>query len=172
MADAELVINPKMLRKATRRKPEEVILDEEYTESGAHPKFLVWALTGADYNLYQDSLRVYENGYQVGVDVVHDDLKFLAFCIRDAYNNRLWEDLDEAIAFLGEYEKSSQLKLLAAAQRMNGGAATKKQKEAAEANLERTPTASSNGTSPSPSDASTPESSTHDSNLVMSTSSS
>lgn len=126
--DFELVTSARQVKKPPKLRKERVPLPE------LQQAFLVWEQSQGDYSDFQDTTRIYENGFLKGVNLKDEDLKYLAYCLRDPDNNRLWPNVDEAVAQLRPYGKSIINKLLAAANKVNAANSA-----SAEKNSEVTP---------------------------------
>jgi len=89
-----------------------------------------------EYGEFQDSSRVYKDGEHVGNSAKNEDLRFLAFTLRDGNGNRLWSNLEDAKSQLGKYGKSVTSKLMVASNKANFG---DRDEPSAEKNSEATP---------------------------------
>lgn len=89
------------------------------TQSGKAARFLVWELTAADYADFLESGRVYKDGVLKRYETKTEDVRFLAFTIRDQHGNRLWNTAAEANAQLGRLGKATLNLLLNAANAVN-----------------------------------------------------
>lgn len=115
-------------------RKEVVVITEWKTTSGDPAKFLVWELTAADYAEYVESGWVYRDGQRQRYDNKDEDIRLLAFVIRDQHGNRLWHTVESAKAQLGQLGKASLNLLLNAASRANSA-----KESVAEGNSEGTP---------------------------------
>jgi len=134
--DFELVTSARSLGAAPKLRRERVILPEVKTKSGKAAAFLCWELDALEYGEFQDSSRVYKDGEHVGNSAKNEDLRFLAFTLRDGNGNRLWSNLEDAKSQLGKYGKSVTSKLMVASNKANFG---DRDEPSAEKNSEATP---------------------------------
>lgn len=134
--DFELVTNANQLAPPPPLNRERVILPDWRTSTGKVAAVWVYELTALEFGQYQNSLRVYTDGRFVGINLEHDDLKLLAYTVRDGNGNRLWNTAQAVIDKLGQYGQASIDLLTAASNRVQ-----KKQDPAsAEGNSAETPT--------------------------------
>jgi hypothetical protein len=132
--DFELVTSARQLAPPPPLRKEKVTLTEWKTTSGKPARFLLWELTAAQFAEFMESGRIYKDGVFKRYDTKDEDLRFLAFTIRDHNGNRLWNTVDAAKGQLGHLGKAS-LNLL-----LNAANAANSPKEAAEeGNSEETP---------------------------------
>lgn len=132
--DFELVTSARQLAPPPPLRREKVVLTEWKTTSGKAAGFLAWELTGADWAEFMESGRIYRNGTFQRYDNKDEDIRFLAYTLRDGQGNRLWHTVDAAKGQLGHLGKASLNLLLNAANKVNAP------KEAAEeGNSEKTP---------------------------------
>lgn len=117
--DFELVVSSRQLAAPPPLRKEMVTLDEWKTASGKSARFMLWELSALDYADFYDEGRIYEDKQIVGYDAKAEDIRFLAYCIRDQHNNRVWNSLSDARAALGGLGKASLNVLLNAANRCN-----------------------------------------------------
>jgi hypothetical protein len=104
-------------------KKEPVTLAEWKTTSGKAARFLVWELTAADYAEFLESGRVYKDGVLKRYETKTEDVRFLAFTVRDQHGNRLWNTMDAAVGQLGSLGKATLNLLLNAANAVNSAPA-------------------------------------------------
>lgn len=137
--DFELISSPRQLAKAPDLHKEKVFLttDEWPTTNGKGSIFLAWELSGSGYSEFLDSGWVYKEGIRHHYDPIDEDIRWLAHTLRDAGGNRLWQTTEAAKNELGQVGRATQLKLIAAVNRMNSGNSTAR----AEGNSEKTQTA-------------------------------
>lgn len=133
--DFELVTNANQLAPPPPLARERVILPGWKTTSGKAVGFFVYELTALEFGEFQDSTRVYDGGAFTGITLKNEDLKLLAFTVRDANGNRLWNTTESAVAQLGRFGQASINLLVAASSRMN----QKADRASAEGNSEPTP---------------------------------
>lgn len=131
--DFELVVSARQLAAPPPLRKEMVTLDEWKTSSGKAARFMVWELTALDYGEFYDEGRIYDDKQIVGYDAKSEDIRFLAYCLRDQHNNRIWPNVADARAALGGLGKASLNVLLNAANRCNAP-----KDESAEGNLPST----------------------------------
>lgn len=117
--DFELVVSSRQLAAPPPLRNEMVTLDEWKTASGRSARFMLWELTALSYSDFYEEGRIYEDKQIVGYDAKGEDIRFLAHCIRDQHNNRVWENVADARAALGGLGKASLNVLLNAANRCN-----------------------------------------------------
>lgn len=131
----ELVTNARQLAAAPPLRQEKVTVTDWKTTSGKAARFLVWELTAVDYADFVESGRVYKDGVLKRYDNKDEDVRFLAYTVRDQNNNRLWPTVDAAKAQLGQLGKASLNLLIAASNRVNSARSS-----SAEGNSDATPT--------------------------------
>jgi hypothetical protein len=117
--DFELVTSARMLAPPPPLRKEAVTLKEWKTTSGKAARLLVWELTGADYGEFVESGWTYKDGVRKKYDNKDEDIRFLAFTIRDQHGNRLWHTTDAAKGQLGHLGKGTLNLLLNAANKVN-----------------------------------------------------
>ena len=152
--DFEIVTTASQLGPPPALRRERVVLVDWKTVSGRAAAFYVYEMSALQYGEYQECLRIYKDGELSSIDLRNDELKFLAFTIRDPNGNRLWPTTSAAVAQLGSYGKADINLLLAASNRMNAN--TRKAVERAEGNSEGARNGSSPSTSLSLSDSPAP----------------
>jgi len=136
--DYELVTNARQLAPPPALRKEPVIVADWKTVSGKAARFLVWELTAADYAEFLESGRVYKDGVLKRYDVKDEDIRLLAFTVRDQHGNRLWNTVEAAKSQLGALGKASLNLLLNAANEVNSA-----KPGSAEGNSDETPSDSS-----------------------------
>jgi hypothetical protein len=124
--DFELVTSARQLAAPPPLRKEKVTLEEWKTTSGKPARFLLWELTAAQWAEFMESGRVYKDGVFKRYDTKDEDLRFLAYTVRDQNGNRIWNTVDAAKGQLGHLGKASLNVLLNAANTVNSA------KEAAE----------------------------------------
>lgn len=134
----ELVTSIRQLAAAPSLRKEPVTLADWKTVSGKAARFLVWELTAADYAEFLESGRIYKDGVLKRYETKTEDVRFLAFTIRDQHGNRLWNTTEAANAQLGNLGKATLNLLLNAANAVNTASPA-----SAEGNSEETPSGSS-----------------------------
>lgn len=140
--DFELVTSARQLAPPPPLRKEKVTLAEWKTTSGKAARFLAWELTAADWADFMDSGRIYDkDGLLKRYDSKDEDVRFLAFTLRDQHGNRLWNKIEDAKAQLGQVGKASLNLLLNAANTVNSA-----KPGSAEGNSGETPTDSSPST--------------------------
>lgn len=117
--DFELVTNANQLAPPPPLARERVILPGWKTTSGKAVGFWVSELTALEFGEFQDSTRIYDGGRFTGITLKNEDLKLLAFTVRDGNGNRLWHTTESAVAQLGRFGQASIDLLVAASSRMN-----------------------------------------------------
>jgi hypothetical protein len=115
----ELVTSVRQLAAPPPLRHEAVTLDEWKTANGRAARFMLWELTALDYADFYEEGRIYRDGVITGYDAKAEDIRFLAYTIRDQHNNRLWTKVADARAQLGNLGKASLNVLLNAANRCN-----------------------------------------------------
>lgn len=116
----ELVTNARQLAPPPALRTETVSLPEWKTTSGKAARFMLWELTAADYAEFFESGRVYgKDGTMLRYNAQNEDVRFLAYTVRDQHGNRLWPKVEAAQAQLGGLGKASLNILMNAANRMN-----------------------------------------------------
>lgn len=117
--DYELVTNARMLGQAPSLRKEAVTVPEWMTTNGKTVRLMVWELTALDYADFIEEGREYKDGAMVSYDSRGEDVRFLAWCVRDQNNNRLWPKSPEAFPVLGSLGRTTLNVLMAAANRAN-----------------------------------------------------
>jgi hypothetical protein len=117
--DFELVTSPRQLGSAPALRKEAVTVTGWLTASGKAARLMVWELTALDYSDFIEEGRTYKDGALVAYDSRTEDVRFLAWCIRDQNNNRLWPRSVEAEQVLGSLGRTTLNVLMAAANRVN-----------------------------------------------------
>ena len=117
--DFELVTSPRQLAAAPPLRKEAVTVPEWMTTSGKIARLMVWELTALDHADFIEEGRTYKDGAVVAYDTRREDLRFLAWCVRDQNNNRLWPRSEEAFPTLGPLGRTTLNVLMAAANRVN-----------------------------------------------------
>lgn len=133
--DFELITNFKQLAPPPPLRKEKVVLADVKTVRGKPAGFFCWELSALDYSEFQETTRVYVNGSLDSISLKNEDMKYLAYTVRDANNNRIWNTVEEAIAQLGQFGRSVTNQLVAASNRVNSSNYT-----SAEGNSEKTQT--------------------------------
>lgn len=140
--DFELVTSARQLAPPPDLRKEKITVTDWLTTSGKPARFLVWELTGSDWADFMDSGRVYtKDGAFKRYDNKDEDIRFLAYTLRDQHGNRLWPTVDAAKGQLGHIGRASVLMLLNASNRVNSAKAA-----SAEGNSETTESDSSPST--------------------------
>jgi len=117
--DFELVTSARQLAAAPPLRREAVTVPEWMTTSGKTARLMVWELTALDYGDFIEEGRTYKDGAIVSYDSRREDVRFLAWCVRDQHNNRLWAKSEEAFPVLGQLGRTTLNVLMAAANRCN-----------------------------------------------------
>lgn len=117
--DFELVTNVRQLAAPPPLRKEAVTLTDWKTTSGKAARFLAWELTAADYAEFVEAGWVYKDGARKRYKNEDEDVRFLAYALRDQHGSRLWNKVEDANAQLGRLGKGSINLLLAAVNRMN-----------------------------------------------------
>jgi hypothetical protein len=118
--DFEIVTNVRMLAPPPALRHEPITLKDWKTTSGKKARFLVWELTAADHADWIESGRVYtKDGVFKRFDNKDNDIRFLAYVLRDPHGNRLWHTVETAKAVLGSIGRSDIEALLEVANKMN-----------------------------------------------------
>jgi hypothetical protein len=117
--DFELITSARQLAPPPPLRKEAVTLKEWKTTSGKPARLLVWELTGADYSEFIESGWTYKDGVRKKYDNKDEDIRFLAFTIRDHNGNRIWHSPDAAKGQLGHIGKATLNLLLNAANKVN-----------------------------------------------------
>ena len=117
--DFELVLSARQLASPPPLRQEKVTLAEWKTKNGKAARFLVWELTAADYAEFLESGRIYKDGVLKRYETKTEDIRFLAFTIRDQHGNRLWNTNEAAVTQLGTLGKATLNLLLNAANSVN-----------------------------------------------------
>lgn len=121
--DFELVTNARQLAAAPPLRNEAVVVPEWMTTSGKVARLMVWELTALDYADFMEEGRTYKDGVVVSYDARREDLRFLAWCVRDQHNNRIWAKSEEAFPVLGPLGRTTLNVLMSAANRVNSAKA-------------------------------------------------
>lgn len=121
--DYELVTSARQLSTAPPLRKEAVTVPEWQTTSGRIARLMVWELTALDYSDFMEEGRTYKDGVVVSYDARREDLRFLAWCVRDQHNNRIWPKSEEAFPTLGPLGRTTLNVLMAAANRVNSAKA-------------------------------------------------
>lgn len=129
--DFELVTNARMLAAPPPLRNETVTLKDWKTQSGKAARFMVWELTAGDYAEFLESGWIYRDGQRKRYESKDDDIRFLAFCLRDQHGNRIWKKIEDARAVLGRLGKGDVNRLVAVATELNSA-----KEEATEGNFE------------------------------------
>lgn len=117
--DFELVTSARMLGQAPSLRKEAVTVPEWMTTNGKAARLMVWELTALDYADFIEEGRTYKEGVMVSYDSRGEDVRFLAWCVRDQNNNRLWPKSVDAFPVLGSLGRTTLNVLMAAANRAN-----------------------------------------------------
>jgi hypothetical protein len=117
--DYELVTSARQLSTAPPLRKEAVTVPEWMTTSGKVARLMVWELTALDYGDFIEEGRTYKDGAVIAYDSRTEDVRFLAWCVRDQHNNRLWPKTAEAVPVLGQLGRTTLNVLMAAANRCN-----------------------------------------------------
>lgn len=132
--DFELVTSARMLAAPPPLRNEVVTLEGWKTVSGKSARFMVWELTAADYAAFLESGRVYgKDGQFKRYDQEGENLRYLAYTLRDQHGNRLWSKVDDAKPLLGKLGRGHVEQLMLAGQKLNSP-----KDEAKEGNSEET----------------------------------
>lgn len=116
----ELVTSSRMLGTPPALRKEEVKLPEWPTVSGKGARFLLWEMTASDWADFMESGRQYsKDGTLLRYDTREEDIRFLAWTIRDQHGNRIWPKVSDAAAQLGQVGKATVNILLNAANKVN-----------------------------------------------------
>jgi hypothetical protein len=116
----ELVTSARQLGTAPALRKEEVKVPEWPTVSGKGARFLLWEMTASDWADFMESGRVYsKDGTLLRYDTREEDMRFLAWTIRDQHGNRIWPKVSDAAGQLGLVGKATINILLTAANRVN-----------------------------------------------------
>jgi len=115
----ELITSPRQFASPPPLRKEAVTIPEWMTTSGRPARVTLSELTAAEYADFYDEGRIYEDKQIVGYDAKGEDVRFLAYCMRDPHGNRLWPKCADAGAVLGNLGKASLNILLNAANRCN-----------------------------------------------------
>lgn len=116
----ELVTSARMLAAAPPLRREAVTVPEWMTTSGKVARLMVFELTALDYGDFIEEGRTYnKDGAVIAYDSRREDLRFLAWCVRDQHNNRLWPKSEDAFPVLGQLGRTTLNVLMSAANRCN-----------------------------------------------------
>lgn len=115
----ELVTSARMLAGAPPLRKEAVTVPEWMTTSGKVARLMVWELTALDYGDFIEEGRTYKDGTIVAYDTRREDLRFLAWCVRDQHGNRLWPKSEDAFPVLGQLGRTTLNVLMQAANQVN-----------------------------------------------------
>ncbi|HEX4394190.1 MAG TPA: hypothetical protein VH084_22020 [Mycobacterium sp.] len=115
----ELVTNARQLAPPPTLRTEKVTLKDWPTVSGKPARFILWEMTASDYEDFFDAGRIYKDGSFVRYSSKFEDIRFLAWTVRDQYGNRLWSTVEIAKAQLGGVGRATLNQLLNAANRVN-----------------------------------------------------
>lgn len=133
--DFELVTSTRQLAPPPDLRKEKVTVTDWLTVSGKPARFLAWELTASDYAEFVESGWSYtKEGVRKRYDNATEDIRFLAFTLRDQHGNRLWPTVDAAKGQLGHLGKASVNLLLNASNAVNSGKSA-----SSEGNSEGTP---------------------------------
>jgi hypothetical protein len=133
----ELITSARQLASPPALRKEEVKVPDWPTTSGKGARFLVWEMTAADWAEFMEAGRVYsKEGNFLRYDTKDEDMRFLAYSIRDQHGNRIWPTVPAASGVLGSVGKAVVNLLLTAANKVNRA-------RSAEGNSEETQIASS-----------------------------
>lgn len=117
--DFELVTNARMLTAPPELRNTRVVMKDWKLQSGKSAGFLAWEITAGDYAEFLESGRVYKNGVFVRYENKDEDVRFLAFSLRDQHGNRLWSRVEAAKEVLDKLGKGDINLLIAAANKVN-----------------------------------------------------
>jgi hypothetical protein len=117
--DFELVTSARQLGAAPPLRKEAVTVDGWFTPSGKLVRLTVFELTAMEYGEFIEEGRTYKDGAIVAYDSKGEDIRFLAWCVRDPNNNRLWPKSADAVPVLGSLGRTTLNVLMAAANRVN-----------------------------------------------------
>lgn len=115
----ELVTSSRQLAPPPSLRTEKVTLKDWPTVSGKPARFILWEMTASDYEDFFDAGRIYKDGSFVRYNSKFEDIRFLAWTVRDQYGNRLWPTVEAAKEQLGGVGRASLNLLLNAANRVN-----------------------------------------------------
>lgn len=116
----ELITSARQLAAPPALRKEEVKVADWPTTSGKGARFLIWELTAADWSDFMESGRVYsKDGNFLRYDSKEEDMRFLAYTIRDQHGNRIWPTIPAASGILGNVGKAVVNVLLQASNRVN-----------------------------------------------------
>lgn len=116
----ELITSSRMLAVPPSLRKEEVKIPDWPTTSGKGARFLVWEQTAADWADFMEAGRVYsKDGSLLRYDTKEEDMRFLAYTIRDQHGNRIWPTVTAAVGVFGNVGKATVNLLLSAANRVN-----------------------------------------------------
>lgn len=135
--DFELITSSAQLGASPKLRMKEVKVREWPTASGKGAKFLAWEMSAGEYRSFLDSGWTYKDGVRQSYDDAGEQLRFVAFGIRDQHGNRIWPTVDAAKAQLDPLGRPTLMLLLNAINEVNSA-----RKVATEGNSEGTPTAS------------------------------
>lgn len=120
----ELITSSRMLAGPPSLRKEEVKIADWPTTSGKGARFLVWELSAADWADFMESGRVYsKDGSLLRYDTKEEDMRFLAYTIRDQHGNRIWPTVAAAVGMFGNVGKATVNLLLNAANKVNSAKA-------------------------------------------------
>jgi hypothetical protein len=120
--DFEILTNANQLAPPPPLRVEEVVLPGVKLKNGKAAKVFCHELTALEYDEFQDTGRVYDKtGALVSANIRNEDLRFLAFTVRDHHGNRIWHTVEACKAQLGQYGKSVTSRLMVAANKANFG---------------------------------------------------
>lgn len=118
--DFELILNPNQLAAPPAMQTETVILKDWKTQSGKAAGFKVWELTASDYDtLIRSGWTFNPDGTRKQYSQDDQEIRLLAFCVRDPSGHRLWKTVEDAAKQLRPLGKATFDQLVLAANRVN-----------------------------------------------------
>lgn len=116
----ELITSSRMLAGPPALRKEEVRVADWPTASGKGARFLLWEMTATDWSEFLESGRVYsKDGTFLRYDNKEEDMRFLAFTVRDQHGNRIFPTVAAAIGVFGNVGKAVINLLMTAANSVN-----------------------------------------------------
>lgn len=116
----ELVTSARQLGAPPVLRKETVDIPDWPTASGKGARFMLWELTASDWADFMESGRVYsKDNTLLRYDTREEDMRFLAWTIRDQHGNRIWPKVSDAAGALGLVGKATINVLLTAANKVN-----------------------------------------------------
>lgn len=134
----ELITSARQLGAPPPLRKEEVKIPDWPTADGKKKaKFLAWEMTGGDWADFMEAGRTYKDGALQSYDNKGEDIRYLAWSLRDQHGNRIWPTVEAAQVQLEPLGRPSLLLLLNAVNKVNSVKSA-----GAEGNSEGTPTGS------------------------------